>query len=147
MAPKNKSAWVLEKEDSSFEEFNKLVALLFPKREEDGKFFLHTEFSFAVLSRYIRSIPTMKTDGKTARIFVIRFRMYLQTKQSITQANTPTDRKLTLTEIENKLGVSDSSEWIPPFPFHGSEPDPYSIVHAVYGCADKTFCVGTLRIK
>jgi hypothetical protein len=86
MAPKNKSAWVLEKEDSSFEEFNKLVALLFPKREEDGKFFLHTEFSFAVLSRYIRSIPTTKTDGKTARIFVIRFRMYLQTKQSITQA-------------------------------------------------------------
>ena len=146
MAPKNKSAWVLEKEDSSFEEFNKLVALLFPKREEDGKFFLHTEFSFAVLSRYIRSIPTMKTDGKTARIFVIRFRMYLQTKQSITQANTPTDRKLTLNEIDNKLGVSDLTEWIPPFPFNVSEPDPYSIVHAVYGCADETFCVGTLRI-
>ena len=58
----------------------------------------------------------MKTDGKTARIFVIRFRMYLQTKQSITQANTPTDRKLTLNEIDNKLGVSDLTEWIPPFP-------------------------------
>jgi hypothetical protein len=88
----------------------------------------------------------MKTDGKTARIFVIRFRMYLQTKQSITQANTPTDRKLTLNEIDNKLGVSDLTEWIPFSPFNVSEPDPYSIVHAVYGCADETFCVGTLRI-
>ena len=147
MAPKNKSTWILEKEDSSFEEFNKLAAVLFPKREEDDKLLLHTDFSFAILSRYIRSVPITKTDGKTARIFVIRFRMYLQMKQSITQANTATDRRFTLAEIENKLGVSDLTEWITPFPFRASEPDPYSIVHAVYGCADKTICVGTLRTK
>jgi len=114
MAPKNKSTWILEKEDSSFEEFNKLAAVLFPKREEDDKLLLHTDFSFAILSRYIRSVPITKTDGKTARKFVLWFRMYLQTKQSITQANTPTDRRFTLAEIEAKLRVSDLTECISP---------------------------------
>ena len=144
MAPKNKSTWIIEKKDSDFEEFNKLAAVLFPKREEDDKLLLHTDFSFAVLSRYVRSVPITKTDGKTARKFVLWFRMYLQTKQSITQANTPTDRRFTLAEIEAKLRVSDLTECIPPFPYRTADPDPYAIVHFIYGGSDKTFCVGSL---
>ena len=147
MAPSNKATWILEKRESSFEEFNELAETLFPKKEGDDKLLLHPIFSFAILSRYIRSVPTRKTDGTVARKFVVWFRMYLQKKQSITQANTPTDRKLTLTEIENKLGVSDLTEWIEPFPFRASEADPYTQVRAVYGGADKFFCVGTLRTK
>ena len=147
MAPSNKATWILEKRESSFEEFNELAETLFPKEEGDDKLLLHPDFSFAILSRYIRSVPTAKPDGTVARRFVVWFRMYLQTKQNITQANTPTDRRFTLADIESKLGVSDLTEWVPPFAFRTSDPDPYTIVHGVYGGGDKTFCVGTLRTK
>ena len=147
MAPKNKSTWILEKKDSSFEEFNALAAVLFPKRQGDDKLLLNSDFSFAVLSRYIRSMPVKKADGSSTRKFVVWFRMYLQTKQNTTQGNTSTDRRFTLAELEARLNVDNLTEWVEPFPFKAIEPDPYSIVHGVYGGADKTFCVGTLRTK
>jgi hypothetical protein len=147
MAPSNKSTWILEKKESSFEEFNDLAGELFPKKEGDNKLLLHHNFSFAVLSRYIRSVPTKKTDGTVARKFVVWFRMYLQTKQNTTGANTSTDRRLPLAEIESTLGIFDLTEWVPPFAFRTLDPDPYAIVHGVCGGGDKTFCVGTLRTK
>jgi hypothetical protein len=147
MAPSIKSTWIIEKKESNFEEFNELAEVLFPKKEGSDKLLLHHDFSFAVLSRYIKSVPTTKQDGTVARKFVIWFRMYLQTKQNITQANTPTDRRLALADIETRLRVSNLTEWVPYFPFRTSDPDPYTIVHGVYGGADKTFCVGTLRTK
>ena len=147
MAPSIKSTWIIEKKESNFEEFNELAEVLFPKKEGSDKLLLHHDFSFAVLSRYIKSVPTTKQDGTVARKFVIWFRMYLQTKQNITQANTPSDRRLALADIETRLRVSNLTEWVPYFPFRTSDPDPYTIVHGVYGGADKTFCVGTLRTK
>jgi len=133
--------------ESDFEEINELARVLFPKKDRGDTLLLHHDFSFAVLSRYIRTVRTVKADGTVARRFVIWFRMYLQTKQNITQANTPTDRRLTLAEIESRLGISNLTEWVPPFAFRSSDQDPYTIVHGVYGGADKTFCVGTLRTK
>lgn len=147
MAPKNKSTWILEKQESSFEEFNDLAGRLYPKEPGSNTLGLHHDFSFAVLSRFIRSIPVHRADGTITRKFVVWFRMYLQTKQNHTQANTSTDRRFTLAEIEYNLDIDGLTEWVAPFPFKATEPDPYAIVHGVYGGAEKTFCVGTLRTK
>jgi hypothetical protein len=146
MTTSSKSTWSLEKTDSSFDEFNELGQTLFPK-ESGGKLGLHPDFSFAVLSRFITSKSERNKDGTMTRKFSVCLRMYLQTKQATGRNAATVDMRFSLADLQNRLKVSDLTEWNPPFGFRTTEKCPYTIVHAVYGCADKTLCVGTLRTK
>jgi len=141
MAASSKSTWLVEKTHSSYLEFRSIQAILFPKTSKGET--LHDDFSFVCLSRYLK---TEWVDDK--RIPYVCIRMYLQTRQQKRKgSNHIIDSRFTLDEINGILQTEGFKEWDPPYPIGSRDRNPFLLVHAVYGCADRTYCGGELRTK
>jgi len=141
MAASSKSTWLVEKTHSSYLEFRSIQAILFPKTSKGET--LHDDFSFVCLSRYLK---TEWVDDK--RIPYVCIRMYLQTRQQKRKgSNNIIDTRFTLDEINGILQTEGFKEWDPPYPIGSRDRNPFLLVHAVFGCADRTYCGGELRTK
>ena len=144
MSASSRSTWLVEKTHSSYQEFRNITDILFPpSSEEENLNTLHDDFSFVCSSCYVKM-----EWYELKRIPYVCIQMYLQTKQQKgKRGNTIFDTRFTSDDINSILQTEGFKEWEQPYPLGSRDKNPFLLVHAVHGCADRTYCGGELRTK
>jgi hypothetical protein len=130
----SKPIWALVKQNITYKEYNQVAKVLFKNEATFNK----GDFSFAIISRYI----TSKKEGGML-VYTNNLRIYLQTKLTGRK-----EIRLSLKQIQDKLGIDGLQEWTPEYIFGTSnQVDPFLQAHAVSSCSDTYIKMGTIRRK